>query len=44
MSQEFQVHTFTAGENGIFVNGYLVETAEAVVLIDSTLLVSDARP
>ncbi|WP_330184050.1 MBL fold metallo-hydrolase [Nocardia sp. NBC_01503] len=37
------MHTFTAGENGIFVNGYLVETAEAVVLIDSTLLVSDAR-
>ncbi|MFF2553466.1 MBL fold metallo-hydrolase [Nocardia sp. NPDC058058] len=43
MSQEFQVHTFTAGENGIFVNGYLVETAEAIVLIDSTLLVSDAQ-
>lgn len=38
-----RVHTYTAAETGILVNGYLLETAEGVVLVDSTLLVSDAE-
>lgn len=43
MGLGFRVHTFTAGETGIFVNSYLVETDEGVVLIDASLLVSDAK-
>lgn len=43
MTKEFRVHTYTAGEAGIFVNSYLVETANGVVLIDASLLVSDAK-
>ncbi|MEW9532420.1 MBL fold metallo-hydrolase [Microbispora sp. NPDC049125] len=37
------IHTYTAAEPGLFVNSYLLETAEGVVLIDGNLLVSDAR-
>jgi glyoxylase-like metal-dependent hydrolase (beta-lactamase superfamily II) len=40
---DFRVHTYTAAEPGIFVNGYLLETADGVVLVDSSLLVSDAQ-
>jgi glyoxylase-like metal-dependent hydrolase (beta-lactamase superfamily II) len=40
---ELKVHTYTAAEPGIFVNSYLLETVEAVVLVDAGLLVSDAR-
>jgi glyoxylase-like metal-dependent hydrolase (beta-lactamase superfamily II) len=40
---EFKIHTYTAAEPGIFVNSYLLETADAVVLVDAGLLVSDAR-
>ncbi|MFG1688725.1 MBL fold metallo-hydrolase [Nonomuraea sp. NPDC049269] len=40
---DFRVHTYSAAETGIFVNSYLVETAEGVVLVDASLLVSDAR-
>ncbi|WP_040803406.1 MBL fold metallo-hydrolase [Nocardia concava] len=43
MSSAFRVHTYTASEPGIFVNSYLIETAESVVLIDANLLVSDAQ-
>jgi glyoxylase-like metal-dependent hydrolase (beta-lactamase superfamily II) len=39
----FQVHTYTAAEAGLFVNSYLLETADGVVLVDAGLLVSDAR-
>lgn len=40
---ELKVHTYTAAEPGIFVNSYLLETADGVVLVDAGLLVSDAR-
>lgn len=39
----FVVHTYTAAEQGLFVNSYLVETSDGVVLIDANCLVSDAR-
>lgn len=37
------VYTYTAGEPGLFVNSYLVETDDGIVAIDGSLLVSDAR-
>ncbi|WP_433086903.1 MBL fold metallo-hydrolase [Dactylosporangium sp. CA-052675] len=37
------VHTYTAAERGLFVNSYLLESADAVVLVDAGLLVPDAR-
>jgi glyoxylase-like metal-dependent hydrolase (beta-lactamase superfamily II) len=40
---EFKVHTYTAAEPGIFVNSYLLEAADGVLLVDAGLLVSDAR-
>ncbi|GAA0388258.1 hypothetical protein Acor_53650 [Acrocarpospora corrugata] len=40
---ELKVHTYTAAEPGIFVNSYLLETADGVVLVDAGLLVSDAK-
>jgi glyoxylase-like metal-dependent hydrolase (beta-lactamase superfamily II) len=40
---EHRIHTYTAAENGLLVNSYLVEAAEGVVLIDANLLVSDVR-
>lgn len=40
---EFMVHTYTAAEPGLFVNSYLLETTDGVVLVDAGLLVSDAR-
>jgi glyoxylase-like metal-dependent hydrolase (beta-lactamase superfamily II) len=40
---EHRVHTYTAAEPGIFVNSYLLETVDGVVLVDAGLLVSDAR-
>ena len=40
---ELKIHTYTAAEPGLFVNSYLLETAEGVVLVDAGLLVSDAR-
>jgi glyoxylase-like metal-dependent hydrolase (beta-lactamase superfamily II) len=40
---ELKVHTYTAAEPGLFVNSYLLETADGVVLVDAGLLVSDAR-
>ena len=39
----YHIHTYTAGETGLFVNSYLVETTEGVVLVDANLLVSDVR-
>jgi glyoxylase-like metal-dependent hydrolase (beta-lactamase superfamily II) len=38
-----KIHTHTSGEQGIFVNGYLVETANGVVAIDSSLTVSESK-
>ncbi|UGT40383.1 MBL fold metallo-hydrolase [Nocardia yamanashiensis] len=43
MSNAFRIHTYTAAESGIFVNSYLIETPNGVVLIDANLLVSDAH-
>ncbi|MER7841538.1 MBL fold metallo-hydrolase [Streptomyces sp. NPDC096040] len=40
---DFQCHVYTAAEPGIFVNSYLLETADSVVLIDASLLVADAQ-
>lgn len=40
---DLRIHTYTAAEPGLNVNSYLLETDEAVVLIDASLLVSDAR-
>jgi glyoxylase-like metal-dependent hydrolase (beta-lactamase superfamily II) len=40
---DLRIHTYTAAESGIFVNSYLLETADGVVLVDANLLVSDAR-
>ena len=37
------VHTYRSGEDGLFVNSYLVEGAEGVVAIDAPLLLSDGR-
>jgi glyoxylase-like metal-dependent hydrolase (beta-lactamase superfamily II) len=36
------IHTYTAGEQGLFVNSYLLETEEGVILIDANLLKDDA--
>jgi glyoxylase-like metal-dependent hydrolase (beta-lactamase superfamily II) len=39
----YTVHTYTAAERGLFVNSYLLESPDAVVLVDAGLLVPDAR-
>lgn len=36
------VHVHSAGEGGIFVNGYIIETENQLVVIDTMLTVSDA--
>ena len=38
-----KIHTHMSGEKGIFVNGYLVETANGVVAIDSALTVNESK-
>jgi glyoxylase-like metal-dependent hydrolase (beta-lactamase superfamily II) len=40
---DFSIHTYTAAEQGLFVNSYLVEAPAGVMLVDAGLLVSDAR-
>lgn len=40
---EFTVHTYSAPASGIFVNAYIVETEQSLIVIDATLTVSDAR-
>ena len=35
------VHTYRSGETGLFVNSYLVESADGVVAVDAPLLLSD---
>jgi glyoxylase-like metal-dependent hydrolase (beta-lactamase superfamily II) len=39
----YRIHTYTAAEAGLFVNSYLVESADGVVLVDANLLLSDVR-
>jgi len=43
MSELPVIHRHTAAPEGAFVNAYLVETANGVVAVDSTLTVSDSR-
>jgi glyoxylase-like metal-dependent hydrolase (beta-lactamase superfamily II) len=43
MSMRYQVHTHASGEQGIYVNAYLVETANGVVAVDAALTVSESR-
>ena len=38
-----KIHTHMSGEKGIFVNAYLVETANGVVVIDSALTVNESK-
>ena len=38
-----EVHTYSAGEAGLLVNAYLVETDQGVVAVDGTLTASDSR-
>jgi glyoxylase-like metal-dependent hydrolase (beta-lactamase superfamily II) len=38
-----KVHTYSAGEEGLLVNSYLVETDRGVVAVDGTLTASDSR-
>lgn len=38
---DLTIHTYTAAENGLFVNSYLLETPAGVVVVDTNLLVSD---
>lgn len=40
---DIRVHTYAAAEQGIFVNSYLLETPDGVILVDANLLVSDAK-
>jgi glyoxylase-like metal-dependent hydrolase (beta-lactamase superfamily II) len=40
---DIRIHTYTAAEQGIFVNSYLLETVDGVILVDANLLVSDAQ-
>ena len=43
LTPDVVVHTHACGENGIFVNAYLVETRGGVVAIDSTLTETESR-
>jgi glyoxylase-like metal-dependent hydrolase (beta-lactamase superfamily II) len=43
LGPDVTVRMHACGEGGIFVNGYLVETGEGVVAIDSTLTESESR-
>jgi glyoxylase-like metal-dependent hydrolase (beta-lactamase superfamily II) len=38
---DWTIHTYTAAESGLFVNSYLLETPDGVVVVDTNLLVSD---
>ncbi len=41
--QPITIHTYTSGEQGLFVNAYLIETPDGVVAVDGTLTRSDSR-
>jgi glyoxylase-like metal-dependent hydrolase (beta-lactamase superfamily II) len=43
LSSIAQIHTHVSGEQGLFANAYLVETAHGVVVIDATLTRSESR-
>jgi glyoxylase-like metal-dependent hydrolase (beta-lactamase superfamily II) len=42
-TSEYHIHTYTAAEAGLFVNSYLIETTDGVVLVDANLLLSDVH-
>jgi glyoxylase-like metal-dependent hydrolase (beta-lactamase superfamily II) len=37
------IHTYTAAEPGLFVNSYLLEAEDGVILVDANLLIADAE-
>jgi glyoxylase-like metal-dependent hydrolase (beta-lactamase superfamily II) len=41
--QSLTIHTYTSGEQGLFVNAYLIETTNGLVAVDATLTRSDSR-
>ncbi len=41
--QPITIHTHTSGEQGLFVNAYLIETPNGVVAVDGTLTRSESR-
>lgn len=41
--QSLTIHTYTSGEQGLFVNAYLLETPGGVVAVDGTLTRSESR-
>ncbi len=43
LARNVTVHTHASGEGAIFVNAYLVETANGVVAIDATLSESESK-
>jgi glyoxylase-like metal-dependent hydrolase (beta-lactamase superfamily II) len=42
-ARDVTIHTHACGEGGIFVNAYLVETANGVVAVDSTLSETESK-
>jgi glyoxylase-like metal-dependent hydrolase (beta-lactamase superfamily II) len=42
-SQPITIHQHTSGEQGLFVNAYLIETPNGVVAVDGTLTRSESR-
>ncbi len=42
-NQPIAIHTHTSGEQGLFANAYLIETANGVVAVDGTLTRSESR-
>src|SRR5260370_34915358 len=43
LSTVVQIHAHVSGEQGLFANAYLVETAHGVVVIDATLTRTESR-
>jgi glyoxylase-like metal-dependent hydrolase (beta-lactamase superfamily II) len=39
----YKIHVYSSGKLGIFANAFLVETNNGVVVIDSTLTVSESK-
>jgi hypothetical protein len=39
----YKIHVYSSGELGIFANAFLIETNNGVVVIDSTLTVSESK-
>jgi glyoxylase-like metal-dependent hydrolase (beta-lactamase superfamily II) len=39
----YKIHVYSSGELGIFANAFLIETNNGIVVIDSTLTVSESK-